>query len=86
MKVILFGSIPLATKMLKHLVKHPLAELIGVVCQRTHELFVNHYYNEASVYTIACEIGLPIYSEEDLSKVHEETELDLGLSGRFHKI
>ena len=86
MNVVVFGSIPLATKILKYLLYHPQATVIGVVCQKSHARFPEHYFNEPPVYTVALQHELSVLDLEDLPSLANRVELDLGFSGRFDRI
>lgn len=85
-KVIVFGSIPLATKMLKYFLSRDGVEVAGVVCERSHVRFRNHYFNEPSVYTVALERGVPVYALNEVAALAQATRLTLGFSGRFNRI
>ena len=86
MNVVVFGSIPLATKILKHLLHHPQATVISVVCQKSHACFPEHYFNEPAVYTVALQHKLSVLDLEDLPSLADRVDLDLGISGRFYRI
>jgi methionyl-tRNA formyltransferase len=86
MNVVIFGSAPLAAKILRYLLQHPNAKVVGVVCKRSHTRFLTHYYNEPAVYTLALQYELPIFDLKDMALREEELNLDLGISGHFHRI
>lgn len=85
-KIILFGNIPLATKILMLLLSHVNADVEGVVCEKKSVTYNYHYFVEPCVYDYATERNIPIFDLDELANTFSERELFLGFSGRYPKI
>lgn len=77
-RIVFFGSIPVARKCLEVVHAHPGAEVIGVCA----DPLKGTWRNEQTVWDYAYSAGLPIIDHEDIP----EMEPDLGLSVRYHRI
>jgi len=80
--VILFGSIPLATKVLKLLENNNSANLKGVCCVDLQSNKWRHEQELPSAYKYCKENNIPILNHNDLL----ENTYDIGISVRYHKI
>lgn len=81
-KVILFGSIPLATKILKFLISHPCIDVVGVVCEKKSRNFCYHYFKEQCVYDYVLNKDIAILTLKDILTKFKKRELFVGISAR----
>ena len=77
-KLVFFGSIGIARKILEEIVLKKEVELLGVCC----EPVINSWRNEKSVYEYAKENNIKVLNFSEI----ESLELDLGISVRYNKI
>lgn len=77
-KVVFFGSIGIARRILEEIVLAQDVDLLGVCCEK----LINSWRDEVSVYEYIEKKGIPIL---ELSQV-PELKADLGISVRFNKI
>lgn len=83
--VVLFGSIPVATKVLKLLRKNKDLKVIGVCCKSIENSWRNKIKtDDSTVYEYCKKENISIYSHDELIEL--ETKLDIGFSIRYHKI
>lgn len=84
--VILFGNVPLATWVVKQLLKSEYLQLVGVVCDEYNENhFINHGMNEKSLFSFCKENKLKVLSFEEALTIAKSSPI-LGVSVRFHKL
>ncbi len=85
-KIILLGSIPLATKILKLLLARPEIEVVGVVCeQKSREFFAHCESHEPCVYDFLATLDnkrIPIYTAQELVRAFKKQELYCAISAR----
>lgn len=77
-KVVFFGSIGIARRILENIILKKDVELLGVCCEQT----INDWRGEESVFHFVNKNRIPILSLENISGL----SADLGISVRFHKI
>lgn len=77
-RVVFFGSIGIAKRILEEIVLSRELDLLGVCCEKT----INSWRDEETVYEFAVKNHIPIL---ELSQV-SELNADLGISVRFNKI
>ena len=77
-RIVFFGSIGIAKKILEEIILTKDVELLGVCCEKT----INGWRDEESVYEFAIHSGIPVL---DIASV-PELQADLGISVRFNKI
>lgn len=78
--VILFGSIPMATKVLKLIIEEEKLNLIGVCCKNMD----SSWRNELTVYDFCQDNNIKIMTHEEV--INSSVSLDIGFSIRYHKI
>jgi methionyl-tRNA formyltransferase len=87
MKIILFGSVPLATWVLKQLLAMPEIEILGVVCDdAAPEAYAHHGLPEPSVNAFRIEQNIPRVSLEEVETLVTPHEHILGVSVRFNRL
>lgn len=77
-KVVFFGSIGIAKRILEEVILSRNIELLGVCCEKS----INPWRSEESVYDFAIRKRIPILELNDVADLHA----DLGISVRFNKI
>ena len=77
-RVVFFGSIGIAKKILQDIVIPKGVEVLGVCCEKV----INNWRNEESVYEFALRTGIPVLELSEVSDLHA----DIGISIRFNKI
>ena len=84
-KVIVFGDLPIATKIVQFL--ETLDDLeIGVVIGNANPHNNDPWKNTPLLYDYATQNNIPIYSLDDLISIYSVNDLTLGLSCRYSKI
>jgi methionyl-tRNA formyltransferase len=81
-KVILIGSIPLATKVLCFLHSHELVRVLGVICERQSRRFKASPFPEPCVYDVVEDLDVALTTIEQVESQYGEGELDLAFSCR----
>lgn len=77
-KIVFFGSIGIAKKILQELILTQNIELMGVCCESR----INSWRNEESVYDFAKKMKIPILAYDDIIG----NKYDLGISVRYNRI
>lgn len=77
-KVVFFGSIGIAKKILEEIILEKDVNLLGVCCEKT----ISEWRNEESVYEFASRKNIPVLEFKDVMSMSP----DLGISVRFNKI
>lgn len=77
-RVVFFGSIGIAKRILEEIVLTKEIELLGICCEKV----INSWRDEESVYEFAVKNNIPILEVSQVSKL----DADLGISVRFNKI
>lgn len=77
-KVVFFGSIGIARRILDEIVLRRDVELLGVCC----EPVLNQWREEESVYQYAMGNGIPVLALDEIPSLHP----DLGISARFNRL
>lgn len=87
MKVIVFGSVPLATWIVKKIQDKQSLELVGVVCEKVRENeYSHHKMAEPSLYHYAQNNHINIFSLNEVENIIDSSDDFIGISIRFHKI
>lgn len=80
--VLVLGNLPLATKVMKHVLSHPRAKLVGVVAPEEEKDFPSSD-GEVCAYAFAKRKKIPIYKVDD---IREKKGFDLAISARNNAI
>ena len=80
--ILVLGNLPLATKVMKHVLRHPKAKLVGVVVPEEEKEYPSND-GEVCAYAFAKRKRIPIYKVEDL---REKEGFDLAISARNNEI
>lgn len=88
MKVVIFGNIPLATKMVKYLNYHSKVLELLVVGQKEYSRSTLHYHNEPPSYQYCKKMRISFLDYDEFLKndLALTNGFDVGFSGRFNKI
>lgn len=84
-KVIIFGDLPIATKVAKYIKKLSTLELCGVVIGNTN-FKNNDPWTDEPLFEYSNKENIKIFSQEEIIKNYQKGELYLGLSCRFSQI
>lgn len=84
-KVIVFGDLPLSTKIVMFLQDLSYIELVGVVTSPRQKAAVD-YFDCACLYDYAASNDIEIFTLEKLSKLFEPKSLDFAILTRYSKI
>lgn len=85
-KIVVFGDLPIATKVVIELRKMKNVELVGVVIGNNNPHVNDPWKNVDCLATYAAKEYIKIYTLDELLKKFDKNELDLGLLCRFSKI
>jgi len=80
--ILVLGNLPLATKVMKHVLRHPKAKLVGVVVPEEEKDYPSND-GEVCAYAFAKRKRIPIYKVED---IREKKGFDLAISARNNAI
>ncbi len=87
MKVIIFGSVPLATWVVKRIQENNDLNLMGVVCEKvSKDAYSHHNLTEPSLYYYSVNNGIKIFNLDEIENLVDEIQDFIGISIRFHKI
>jgi methionyl-tRNA formyltransferase len=85
-KIIVFGDLPISTKVCKFLLDHDRVDLIGVVIGNKNFKNNDPWIDVPSLEVFANQIGLTKYQFDDLPDLFDQESLNLGISCRFSRI
>tara|TARA_Y100000816_G_scaffold282403_1_gene258070 strand:+ start:219 stop:983 length:765 start_codon:yes stop_codon:yes gene_type:complete len=85
-KVLLFGSLPLATKVAQLILENNNFKLIGVVVDKEIFSANDPFKDTLSLKDFANKQNIQVFNFDDLEKNFSKYDLDIGLSVRFSKI
>lgn len=85
-KVILFGDLPISTKVCKYLIDNDQIDLLGVVIGNNEPKNNDPWDDVPFLEEYVSETGLKKYCLNDLTKNFERESLDYGISCRFSRI
>ena len=86
LKIIVFGSLPLSTKICELLLKNSKVELFAVVLGKSNTVKINIFSKTKSLKDFVLENKITTISLDDLSSNFKENHFDYGITCRFDKI
>ena len=85
-KIIVFGSLPIATKIVEYIISNESLELMGVVINDENPNNNDPWESTPCLYNYVTVNNIQRYTFDDLVEKFKPGELDLGLSCRFGDI